>query len=129
MFMNRFIDPIRAGTKRQTLRDTCRFRSGEWFSPRYWSGSPYRSRQVEIRKPLEVSRVDPVVIEFAAGEGLVVALDQSRIRDDERDDFARRDGFADHAEFAAFWRARMIRERNVSWKGFAIQWHDPGAIS
>jgi hypothetical protein len=42
------------GTKHHTIRGGNRFKVGDKFSPRVWSGVPYRSKQIVIAPDIEV---------------------------------------------------------------------------
>ena len=43
--------------KLHTIRQGHRWKAGDMFSPRVWSGKPYNSKQIEIAPPMEVKRV------------------------------------------------------------------------
>lgn len=43
--------------KGQTVRSGNRFKPGDFFSPRIWSGKPYNSKQLIISNPIEVKKV------------------------------------------------------------------------
>ena len=43
--------------KHHTIRAGHRFKAGDWFSPRVWSGQPYRSKQIIIAPPIKVKKV------------------------------------------------------------------------
>lgn len=43
--------------KHHTIRAGHRFKAGDWFSPRVWSGQPYRSKQIIIAPPIQVKKV------------------------------------------------------------------------
>lgn len=43
--------------KYHTIRAGKRWKEGDWFSPRIWSGKPYHSKQIPISIPLEIKRV------------------------------------------------------------------------
>lgn len=42
--------------KHHTIRAGHRFKPGDWFSPRVWSGKPYRSKQIIIAPDLQVKK-------------------------------------------------------------------------
>lgn len=52
--VNNFDDII---PKCHTLRAGERWKAGEWFSPRIWSGKPYNSKQVEFAPAIEIKKV------------------------------------------------------------------------
>lgn len=45
------------GQKHHTIRAGHRFKAGDYFSPRVWSGKPYRSKQIVIAPDTEVKKV------------------------------------------------------------------------
>lgn len=49
--------------KYHTIRAGKRWKAGDIFSPRIWSGLPYRSKQIEFAPPIEVKKIWDVVIE------------------------------------------------------------------
>jgi hypothetical protein len=49
--------------KHHTIRAGNRWKAGDMFSPRIWSGRPYFSKQIEIAPPLEVVKVIPISYE------------------------------------------------------------------
>lgn len=44
------------GRKHHTIRAGNRFKAGDWFSPRVWSGKPYRSKQIIIAPDIQVKK-------------------------------------------------------------------------
>jgi hypothetical protein len=64
--------------------------------------------------------VVPLVFDFAfVNRSITARIDGQRLRRDEMDDFARRDGFDDHADMARFWRDEHPFER---FEGVLIRW-------
>jgi len=49
-----FLEPARSFPKHHTIRRGHRFKPGDKFSPRVWSGMPYRSKQIAIAPDIEV---------------------------------------------------------------------------
>lgn len=54
--------------KHHTIRSGHRFKAGDWFSPRVWSGKPYQSKQIIIAPDIQVKKVWD--IEFNCRGGL-----------------------------------------------------------
>lgn len=54
-------------SKRHTIRSGNRWKVGDKFSPRVWSGKLYQSKQIIIAPDIEVKKVWPVEIEFFGG--------------------------------------------------------------
>lgn len=42
--------------KHHTIRSGHRFKEGDWFSPRVWSGKPYNSKQIIIAPDIQVKK-------------------------------------------------------------------------
>lgn len=55
--------------KLHTIRAGHRWSAGDWFSPRVWSGTPRRSKQIEFAPPIQVVRTYEFGINF--GEWLL----------------------------------------------------------
>ena len=51
-----------SGIKKHTIRAGHRWKAGDMFSPRQWSGKPYRSRQIKLFSDMEVKKVYDVRI-------------------------------------------------------------------
>jgi len=51
------IDYKVSGIKRHTIRSGNRWKVGDKFSPRVWSGKPYQSKQIIIAPDIEVKKV------------------------------------------------------------------------
>lgn len=119
MFESRFVAPIQAGTKRQTIRENSRVLPGDTLSLRRWTGGPYRSPQHPIVPAVCVVSVEPLEI-FVFDAGLGVFVGGEQVQDVEA--FARADGFASADEMA-----RRYRERDVEhFRGVLIRWEPIG---
>jgi hypothetical protein len=46
----------RINPKHHTIRAGHRFKAGDWFSPRVWSGTPYRSKQIQFAPDIQVKK-------------------------------------------------------------------------
>lgn len=44
-------------SKCHTIRSGNRWKAGDWFSPRVWSGKPYQSKQIQFAPDLQVKKV------------------------------------------------------------------------
>jgi len=44
-------------SKHHTIRQGQRFKVGEFFSPRIWSGKPYASKQITIYNPVRIEQI------------------------------------------------------------------------
>jgi hypothetical protein len=45
--------------KHHTIRAGHRWKAGDWFSPRFWTGKPYASKQAEFAPGIEIIKVWP----------------------------------------------------------------------
>lgn len=43
--------------KHHTIRSGNRFKIGDWFAPKVWSGLPYKSKTIPFAPPIEVKKV------------------------------------------------------------------------
>lgn len=43
--------------KFHTIRVGNRWKVGDWFSPRIWSGKPYASKQIEFAPPIQIKKI------------------------------------------------------------------------
>lgn len=126
IFAPRFVAAIRAGRKRQTIRaERARpIRPGDLLSLRRWDGHPYRSRQVEILgAPVRCAAAVPIALATSPEHGLQIVLDAGPVDPEGLDEFARRDGFADAREMAAWWGGR---DGSVEFVGTLIRWGEEG---
>lgn len=117
VFAPRFVGPIRAGTKDQTIRKAPRLQPGEELALRAWEGVPYRSDQVDIVPPVRVESVAPVTIGVRSGH-LRVWVDGIEQTGDRLERFARRDGFEGAGDMARHYE----REGRPSFQGFVVRW-------
>jgi len=60
--------------KHHTIRAGNRFKVGDKFSPRVWSGKPYQSKQIIIAPDIEVKKVWDFKIQFDA-DYLCISID------------------------------------------------------
>jgi hypothetical protein len=44
-------------SKHHTIREGKRFKAGDYFSPRVWSGKPYASKQIKIAHDIKIRKV------------------------------------------------------------------------
>lgn len=51
-------------SKDHTIRAGHRFKAGDWFSPRVWSGKPYASKQIQFAPDIQVKKTWDVRIWF-----------------------------------------------------------------
>lgn len=49
--------------KHHTIRAGNRWKVGDYFSPRVWSGKPYASKQIEFAPPIQIKKIWDIIIE------------------------------------------------------------------
>lgn len=59
--------------KHHTIRAGHRWKEGDWFSPRVWSGKPYASKQITFAPDIQIKKVYSFSIGLAA-----IYIDQQR---------------------------------------------------
>jgi hypothetical protein len=109
MFQNRFAELVRAGFKKQTIRETANCKAGDELSLRRWTGRPYCSK-TEILRTVTCVGVQPVrVTQFC------VAVDGYLA---DADEFARADGFQYFRDMASWFEQTY----GLPFNGFLINW-------
>lgn len=48
--------------KWHTIRAGRRWKVGDWFVPKIWSGNPYRSKTISVAQPIEVKKEWPILM-------------------------------------------------------------------
>jgi hypothetical protein len=67
---------IFSGQKFHTIRAGHRWKAGDWFSPRVWSGKPYNSKQIQFAPDIQIKKVWDV--EFDGDGCLWIFSDKER---------------------------------------------------
>ena len=98
-FKQRFIEPIRAGTKCQTIRADRKRHARPGEQLQLYSGM--RTKHCQLIGRAECLSVWPVTLILREEHGVVLENFRETYRN--IDAFARADGFRDWAELAAFW--------------------------
>jgi hypothetical protein len=52
--------------KHHTIRAGHRWKEGDWFSPRVWSGKPYNSKQIQFAPDIQIKKIYSFSIGLAA---------------------------------------------------------------
>jgi hypothetical protein len=92
------------GCKYHTIRAGSRWKVGDKFTPRVWSGEPYRSRQIVIAPDIEIKKVWSIEI---WGCGKMVAIPNARppvLATNQIGTLAKNDGLSS-ADFSAWFKA------------------------
>jgi len=112
-FKERFVEKIRAGTKRQTIRAVRRHADRAGSTLYLYVG--LRTKEARAIGRWVCTSVSSIRI---TGEGEVF-VDENRLGEDEREALAREDGFESFAEMLAFWREPINR---LPFAGHLIRW-------
>lgn len=95
--------------KFHTIRAGKRWKVGDKFSPRIWSGRPYHSKQITIAEDLEVKAVWDIEIycflEFKICTAMPIDIDI----------LARNDGFDKVADFMYWFKPEKFVGQIISW--------------
>jgi hypothetical protein len=67
--------------KWHTIRAGNRWKVGDFFSPRFWSGKPYRSKQSLITEPLEIKKIWKFTKEPHKEHGFAIHINGSYVAD------------------------------------------------
>ena len=113
IFDRGFDDAILYGTKRMTIRQTCRVSPGDVIGLRAWSGRPRWSKQYEIIQA-EIVRTAAVRV---APNSLNLWGQESRIRV-SLNEAAIADGFEDWPSMAKYFDDRY----GLPFDGYSIEW-------
>ena len=118
MFSPRFHEPVRTGTKTQTIRGEQKrpAQAGTSLSLRAWSATPYRSPQVVLRLAVCIT-VQPVRIHVHGWTDIEIA--GITLRQDEIETFVRNDGFTDLKDFRNHW---INNHGYEAFEGTLIRW-------
>lgn len=115
-FQTRFVDPILSGRKRQTLRGDRRRHARPGEELQLYTGMRTRHCCLIGRAPC----VAVAQVEIVIGLGTpAVFLDAAHERQADPQEFARADGFADWADFEAYWLQDLGPGAYMPWM---IQW-------
>lgn len=125
-FAPRFVEPIRQGLKTQTIRaDGLRPHARPGQLLQLYTGMRTKHCR-RILPDVPCLTVMKVQIEFAFDSEWVIdkiTTDGIRVRD--LDAFAIRDGFTDHEDMSAFWRAYHPEANATGFDGILIEWARP----
>jgi len=118
MFDQRFAGAVKSGQKTTTIRPKRKrpIRPGDELSLRSWSGKPYRSKQVELRR-VRCKRVTQILIEDYPYR---VAVNGEDLDGWEREALAKGDGFAGKAEMRDYFTGVY----GLPFEGEMIEWED-----
>jgi hypothetical protein len=84
-----WLDPHLTGAKHHTIRNGNRWKVGDKFSPRVWSGKPYASKQITIAEDIEIKQIFNFSKDLISDKWYVNGVEMSSA---ERIDLAENDG-------------------------------------
>jgi hypothetical protein len=118
MFKPQFAEAVRSGAKSQTVRPTPKRRpeEGDRISLRAWTGRPYNSKQ-EVLREAEIIEVTDIAI-YGDSIHLTTNFWERRLTSEEREAFARADGFPDFEALATWFH----ETHDLPFHGILIQW-------
>jgi len=114
---NIWLDPFITGVKNHTIRGGNRFKVGDKFSPRVWSGNPYNSKQIIIAPDIEVKKIWTFEISATTGE---YAIDGMLYKLNDLKEVSKNDGFNDVDDFELWFNVKQ----GEGFKGQIICWND-----
>jgi hypothetical protein len=104
--------------KHHTIRAGNRWKVGDFFSPRIWSGKPYASKQIEFAPPIQVKKTWP----FEVDENGVASLDGTYLFGEEDENtLAKNDGLS-WQDFHD-WLLMPCYKKGKPFKGQVICWN------
>lgn len=117
MFKPQFADLVERDIKFQTVRPKPKRmpEPGDSLSLREWTGRPYHSKQ-RVLKETAVLAVSEIMI-----YGDSIQINDTRLSSEQREDFARADGFDDFGEMADWFR----KTHDLPFEGIVIYWPKP----
>lgn len=118
-FKPRFVAPIQAGTKRQTIRADRKRHARPGEQLQLYTGM--RTKQCKLIARSTCVSVDLVLLNFA-DHGVVRVNGIVLFSDAAMQDFAHRDGFTSWADMRAFWREN--HPGMEQFEGVIIRWGD-----
>jgi hypothetical protein len=123
MFYPRFVEPIRSGRKRQTIRPSTRgAKPGDMIALRAWSGKAYRSKQTPIIEPRKCIAVSAVHVQVDVWRNTIgVSVNGVFLDHDAVCRFVRADGFSCVSDMADYYASKKVDD----FAGFLIEWEAP----
>lgn len=105
--------------KHHTIRAGHRFKPGDCFSPRVWSGKPYNSKQIVIAPDIQVKKTWDVEIDECDVWAIGVPGTQIKYTDDKQNaDIAKNDGLT---EQDLYW---WFKSSKKPFEGQIICWNN-----
>lgn len=106
--------------KWHTIRAGKRWKVGDIFSPRIWSGKPYASKQVAFSEPIEIKKVFDFEI-VPVGEYFSVYIDHLVKKEELQPTLAKNDGLKE-IDFVHWFSSKEIKQKGFD--GQIICWNE-----
>jgi len=116
-FKRQFVEPILAGTKRQTIRADRRRHARPGEEMQLYTGM--RTKHCKLIGRTTCESIEPVLL-IVSGAGVIKINGTVLFSDQRMQEFARSDGFTSWAEMCAFWRD--VNGVTDEWNGVLIRW-------
>jgi len=107
--------------KFHTIRAGNRWKVGELFSPRVWSGKPYASKQIAFAPPIKIEKIWDISIKIVNGEDVTVKLNNRSILLQDLMPIALNDGL-ELNDFVAWFNLHPKKKEQV-FTGQIICWN------
>lgn len=107
--------------KWHTIRAGNRWKVGDLYAPRVWSGKPYASKQISFLPPIKIEKIWDISIKIANGEDVTVKLNNRSILLQDLMLIALNDGL-ELNDFAA-WFNLHPKKKEQTFTGQIICWN------
>ncbi len=112
------------GMKNHTIRGGSRFKVGDKFSPRVWSGKPYNSKQIIIAPDIEIISAQKITIGFFDDEDVMVdGKTYSNIKENPFAYMGKNDGL-EHQDFIDWFTLSPDFKKTKKFTGQIICWNE-----
>lgn len=108
---------IKHEPKHHTIRAGNRWKVGDWFSPRVWSGKPYNSKQIIIAPDIQIKKVWDFEMDLCG----VYSIDGKYTHEQTDYDLAMNDGLTEEEMFHWFM---PNFDKPKEFKGQIICWNE-----
>lgn len=110
--------------KHHTIRAGHRWKAGDWFSPRVWSGKPYNSKQIQFAPDIQVKKVFDFEMLPAAWRDECQFMVNGRLVFFSVPDIAMNDGLTLDDFVAWFAGPDMMSSKRKPFDGQIICWNE-----
>jgi hypothetical protein len=116
-FKSQFVQPIREGRKRHTIRAERKIPVKVGDKLYLYSGLRQKGAFRILLDAVTCTRVENIVIGYGEARRFVLTVDGQVLDRSERERLARADGFKDFDKMMEFWRGRLPFKGNIiHWK-------------